>query len=236
MTKENIIEMAYKVDTDDAYTSFISTFADDYNMLIVAIISSWVQNGERDMFYTIQKIVNEKMESNPSLFVLSHKRECGYNESFCENISDNNFVNLINTIKKVTLFQGGVRNAYEQYMSSSRHRCKYSHEAMSIIFGYGTHFPSISCKGTFFRYNLLLYWLSYKFGLWSDMDTKRVLLPCNDKIFANAKRFGVTDVKYKSTLSSTIKLTNIARDWFGDADFWKMYEFLNFYDYEYDKK
>lgn len=231
MTKENIIEMAYKVDSDDVYTSFISTFTDDYNMLIVSIITAWFLNSNKDVSQVIMNFVDKRMRPNPVSFILHYNKEdSDYAiESVFENITEKNFHNLIRIIKSTTTLQNGIKNAYLNYYNSARHKCVYPHEAFAIIFGHNTNFPNTDCKGTFFRYNLLFYWFTYKFGIWNDVDTSRAILPCNDRIFENAKKYGVTKTKLKSTITGAVKLTNIARNWFGDNDFWKMYEFLNFY-------
>lgn len=234
MTQENI-NKAYEVDTNDAYVSFLSTFTADYDLLVASILTAWLRNDDKDNFFAISKIVKERLKPTPIAFVLNFKdTDEFHDESLYGNVSEKNFRNLILLIKKVTTMQNGVKNTYQNYMESPRHKCKYGHDAMALMFGYNTHFPTTDCKGTFYRYNLLLYWFVYKFRIWDDVDKSKLLLPCNDFIFQRAKELGVTKKKMKSTLSNTIKLTREARWYYGENDFWKMYELLNFYNH--DKK
>ena len=236
MTKGDIIRLAYEVDTEDELTSFISTFG-ACDAEIVAIIGAWLCNESDDCACMLTNIVKNIMGNTPTSFVLSfdeNKYEKGFG-SLYKNLTTQNFTNLISMIKHDILWKGGIRNCHELYMDSPRHKCKYAHEALSLILSSNTCFPHKGNMGTFYRYNLMFYWLSYKMRLWNGIDTNTALLPCNDAIFRKAKKTGVTKTLLTSNLHNTIKLTNIARNWFGDNDFYKMYEFLKYYK-DYDKE
>lgn len=228
MKKQEIIEMANKVVTDDVFTSFVATF--EYNdMIIVSILCAWLQNTYDDTFWVVEKIVHERMQDSPTAYILKYKGIESVVGSLYKNISERNYDCLMFAINRITLLQGGIRNTFDNYMQSPMHKCKYAHDAFALMFGSNTCFPNINNKGTFFRYNLILYLLVFKFKMWRDIDNDFLLLPCNDYLFETACKFGITKNVMKSTLTNTIKLTDIAKQWFGKKDFWKMYEFLTFY-------
>lgn len=228
MNKTEIIENACKVETDDEYTSFVETFECN-DMVLVSILCAWLRNTNEDVLWVAEKIVNERMSGAPTAYILKYNGIESVVGSLHKNISERNYDNLMFVLHRIILLQGGVRNTLDNYLESPRHKCRYAHDALALMLGYNTCFPNVNNKGTFYRYNLILYWLVYKFKLWEDINCDCLLLPCNDFIFENAKKYGVTKKNMKSTLSNTIKLTDISKKWFGKKDFWKMYEFLTFY-------
>lgn len=231
MIRSELIDKAYKVDTDDEKLSFVSTFDTLYDIEIVATLSAWVSNDVRGENYTIQSFVSDVMENKPTDYISTYVQHNSckqlYDSCFFRVLTDSNLHNLLNKFYKIWCCWGGLQNVFETNVM----QVSFAHEALAMCLSGNTGFPTARSNGTNYRFNLLLYWLAYKLEVWYDpwafLDS--ALLPCSDEIFARAYMLGVVDKPMKSTLQNTILLTNKARDWFGDRDFYKMYELLKFY-------
>lgn len=149
------------------------------------------------------------------------------NESRYGIITNANIVKLDERIRDIEK-QGGLLESYKSHLMQKS--CKYAHDALAMMLCGGTCLPSPSSNGTFFRYNLFLYWVTYHFRVWKDVDTSKALLPCNDLVFEKAYLMGIIKKRVKSCLKNTIMLTSLARKVFGDNDFYRMYELLRFYE------
>lgn len=229
MTKEEIITCG--VDSDNEKSLFISTFTEKRNAEVVAVLGAWMDNG-----FKYEDVVFENFVLSEMIWVLPYVLNYGKDGKWKEKgsasmigiLTYSNLHNLLTKLYETYIMNEDLEHAFYKYFQNyKRHKCKYAHDALSFIFSGNTGFPTIRNNGTFYRYNLLFYWLTYKLKIWKY--TSIGLLPCNDKIFENAYKFGVIPKRMKSTLTNTIKLTEIAKEMFGDNDFYKLYEFLNFY-------
>lgn len=226
--RKDIVERTKNVVVKDDCLSFIASFNGTRNAQIIAILCAYFSNGYSNPIDFVKKINEEKFKGNPLYYIGEYDYWDIPNFCLYENISELNFARLLIIINNEILCHYDIFNAHHAYMSSTKLKCKYAHEGFARMFGHNTHFPNIDNRGTFYRYNLIFYWLVYKLKIWKGIDTSTILLPCNDIVFSNAKKFGVTKTRLKATLSGTIKLTRIAREIFGDDEFWKLYELLNY--------
>lgn len=229
MTKEEIITCG--VDSDNEKSLFISTFTEKRNAEVVAVLGAWMDNGFKHEDVVFENFVlSEMIWTLP--YVLNYGKDGKWKEkgsaSMIGILTYLNLHNLLTKLYETYIMNEDLEHAFYKYFQNyKRHKCKYAHDALSLIFSGNTGFPTIRNNGTFYRYNLLFYWLTYKLKIWKYASIG--LLPCNDKIFENAYKYGVIPKRMKSTLTNTIKLTEIAKEMFGDNDFYKLYEFLNFY-------
>jgi hypothetical protein len=229
MTKEEIITCG--VDSDNEKSLFISTFTEKRNAEVVAVLGAWMDNGFKYEDVVFENFVlSEMIWALP--YVLNYGKDGKWKEkgsaSMIGILTYSNLHNLLTKLYETYIMNEDLEHAFYKYFQNyKRHKCKYAHDALSLIFSGNTGFQTIRNNGTFYRYNLLFYWLTYKLKIWKYASIG--LLPCNDKIFENAYKYGVIPKRMKSTLTNTIKLTEIAKEMFGDNDFYKLYEFLNFY-------
>lgn len=229
MTKDQIITCG--VDSDDEKSLFISTFGEKRDAEIVSVLSAWMDNGFKYENTILENFVLAEM-IYPLPYVLNYGGKSKWkdkgNASMIGILTYSNLNNLLIKLYETYTTSDDLESAFYKYFSNyKRHKCKYAHDALSLIFCGNTGFPTIRNNGTFYRYNLLFYWLTYKLKIWKHSNIG--LLPCNDKIFENAYKYGVIPKRMKSTLTNTIKLTEVAKEMFGDDDFYKLYEYLNFY-------
>ena len=229
MGSNELIEKVHGIDLP--YTRierFIKSFEKDYDAEIVALISSWLSNGYRNEEFVVEYIVSEIMGGHPCQYVLTKKDYDTDNPiSMCGMMTFGNFDMLMLKLKQTNLLMDGLQCSISKYMNNGRHKCRYVHNALSLMLGGGTGFPTIQSNGTFFRFNHLAYTLSHRLHLWNDLDNERMLLPCNDHIFQKAYECGIIRRPMKSTLRNTIELTKIARGMLGN-DFFLLYDYLNY--------
>ena len=226
----DIMDFVKNVDiSDDKRLQLVSTFKESYDKEIVAIISSWLYNGYSIEEYTIERTI-EMMMPSPVTFVLKPNKDVvsADNGCFCGMMSNMNFINLIGKIRDCLLLHESLQVCFNSYMNNyKRHKCKYVHDALAMMFSGGTGLPTKASKSSFFRYNYL-YYLLYKLNIWANMDISKALIPCNDMIIQRAYQYGIVDESRKSDLGGAIALTNKAKAMFGEKDFYILYEFLNF--------
>ncbi len=224
MRKGELIEIARKGVMDDENTLFISSFRNSSNVQyleFVAIFMAWMQNGFKDECYFARSYLKHILPSIPdSTYLIDTSNKCFYG-----NLTYNNLSSLLEKVNSID-----IRDCFKERMGNYKlYKCKYPHDGLASCFGDNVGFPTKESGGTFYRYNLLFYWLTYKFRIWDDVDYNKGIIPCNDSIFEKAYMLGVTRKRMRSSLKNAIELTNIAHSWFGDDDFYKMFELLNSY-------
>lgn len=235
MNCKEIITASKMVNTDDEKSVFISSFSDKSDAEIVAVLTVWLTNGLQGEEYALHTLVDEIMQGKPNHYVENYVPYMNFggvasNQCFFRMFSYGNLDALIQAIKRAKSQYGGIQEAFEAVMTKKK-RIKHVHEAFAVLFGCGTMFPTRKSNSTFYRYNLLYYWLTFKLKIWTLCPFDDVaLLPCNDKVFAEAFKRGLTNRKWKSTLLNVEALTNTARSIFGEnfSDFFKLYDVLFF--------
>ena len=235
MNTNDIIIASRNVDTDDELSLFVCTFPEKSDAEIVAVLAAWLSNGWTGENYALHTIVDEIMQGKPSHYVENYVPYMNFgdvasNQCFFRMFSYGNLDALIQAIKRAKSQYGGIQEAFEAVMTKKK-RIKHVHEAFAVLFGGGTMFPTRKSNSTFYRYNLLYYWLTFKLKIWTLCPFDDVaLLPCNDKVFTEAFKRGLTKRKWKSTLVNVEALTNTARSIFGEnfSDFFKLYDVLFF--------
>lgn len=227
MTKEELVKKAYEVNSDDEKSLFISSFSDKQDAFIVAVICAWVSNGIYPdcECYMAKHIVNEIMQGKPTQYIQNYK----YLDNIGEKIRQEKNFSIYNilTLKNFDNLCLSLKSPRQ----APRRKLKFAHEIFCGIFEKGCGFPTIQSNGTFYRYNLLLYWLTYKFHLqeYKFKPTTKFIIPCNDIILENAYKLGIFRKRMRQSTRSALKLTQIAKEWFGE-DYYKMFELLQFYD------
>ena len=229
--KQELIKRAWDVDSDSELSLFISSYKDPDDATIVAILCAWVSNGLEGEEIAVERFIQREMDDYPTTAIRTrYTQEKVANrgiESFWGTLTYEHLFNLLSEI--ASILDGG-NSIYEYYEhATKRKRCKYAHDALAMILGHNNGFPTRKSNCSFYRYNLLFYWLTYKLHIW-DVPTSKALLPCNDRIYENAYKLGITKYKKKNNLENAVELTAIAREWFGDEHFYKLYELLNFYE------
>lgn len=229
-----IITASKTVNTDDKKSVFISSFHDKSDAEIVAVLTAWLTNGLQGEDYALHTIVDEIMQGKPSEYVDNYLPFMNFGDvaakqCFFRMFTYENLHNLIQSIKNARSKYGSLQGAFESVMSRKKNKCKSVHDAFAIMFSGNTMFPTRESNCTFYRYNLLYYLLAYKLNIWDDDKYNCFAkLPCNDDIFDKAFEFGVITKKRQSTLVNVLYLTDIAKELYGDKDFFILYDVLNY--------
>ena len=230
MTKKDLIQKAYGVDSDSEMSLFISSFQDVVDVEVVATLCAWASNGVQGEESTMERFI-ESLGESPASFVLDYDAHRTFRrrgiETFYGMLTYRHLDLLLMSLSSILTQWGSVQRCY-QAIAHERHDA-LPHEVFAYTFGSGTGFPTRSSKCTFYRYALLLYWLTYKLRVW-DVDTSRAFIPCNDHVIDAASELGIIRRRLKTPLNYAVVLSDTARDWFGDKDFYKMYELLAFYE------
>lgn len=216
-------------DMDGVPTLSMSTscFTKIEDIEIICVIASWLSNGIAYEDYVFFKLILRTMKSEPYQFVLNYKREylSKNASSFFNFLTYRHLNNLIVKLKEIEYEEGGLYRRVVKESHNSKN--KYAHDCLANIFDCDTGFQSNNSFGTFYRFNLLLYWLTHVIGAWDKSKIAvQCLLPCNDNILHKAKKEGLFRRTPRTTLESTIELTNIAIKKYGD-DFYKLYDILS---------
>ncbi len=234
MTKEKAIQIAHDiVSTDDVFTDVIGSVGDIRGMEAAAVFGSLLSNDTRGEGYSFKTLIEDEMRNNPIEYISSYDGlyEQFPSASYFRVITRSNIHVMILRSQSIWSVGSSLEYAFKAKLNSRRNKYMYAHEVLSSLFGKGTGFPSVRTNGTFYRFNLLMYWLTYKFKIW-DFDSLQcsTLLPCSDAIFNRAYQLGIVKSPLKSSLRNAEDLTKKARMWFGEKEYYKMYELLKFYD------
>lgn len=126
----------------------------------------------------------------------------------------------------VTDTWGSIKAAYTELMKAKE--CAYPHVALATLLGGGTGFPTTEANSTFYRYNLMFYWLTQRVGAWTDVNTDKALLPCDNRIVQTAQRLRLLGkTRQETTIAQAIELTDMARVVLGNTHFYRLYEYLH---------
>lgn len=232
MKKSDLIRYAYEVDSDTGLSLFISTFLEVGDAEIAAILCAWMSNGIRGEEVVVENLINNTMGSDLQSFMHEYPKHRIFTQQGIETFFGTLTYQHLDTLcMAISRALRDYDNLYECYQAQWKEKkCKYAHQALAYAFGNGCGLPTRSSNCTFYRYNLLFYWLTYKLRLWDDANIQNALLPCNDRVLSAAYELNVLHNRAKSTLATIESLTDKARDWFGDSDFYKMFELLSFYE------
>ena len=232
MTRKELIRKADEVDSDGFVERILDVYPLTKNAELAAVLFAWISNGFNREYFVMTDCINNIIRGGICDFI------CGYDahrtfapngiETFYGTLTYAQLDALCLSLSRIIKEWGSLCEAYQA--SYKEHKCKMPHEAFFYAIGGGCGFPKRSANCTFYRYNLLFYWLTYKMHIWEDVDISTALLPCNDKVLQSAYELGVVRNRMKANLSNVITLSDKARDWFGEDDFFKMYQLLNFYE------
>lgn len=226
MTKEELVKKAYEINSDDEKSLLISSFSDKQDAFIVAVICAWVSNDiyPNSEYYMAKHIVNEIMCGKPKKYIDNYT----YLDNVDPRIRENKNLSMFNILTLKNFDNLCLSLKIKREVQTTK--LKFAHEIFFDFFGSGCGFPTIRTNSTFYRYNLLLYWLTYKLHIqeYTFKPTTKIILPCNDRILDNAYKLKVFRKKMRHNTLSALKLTQIAKNWFGE-EYYKMFELLQFY-------
>lgn len=201
---------------------FLSCFKDK-DFEIVATICAWMANGWKNECETIQNYILKTMLPTPSEFIDNYEfRET--HGSFFRLLTNEQLNMLLNKLKLIYKHHGSLEQCFIDTLAKKK--TKYNYEIFAKMLAHNTGFQSALSNCSFYRFNLLYYWLTYKFGVWQMQRHEKALLPCNDLIFKKAHEKGITKVLLKTNLPNTKILTQKAKEIYGEINFFKMYEDL----------
>lgn len=231
MKDEYIIAMHEHVDMSRNHAiQLISSFNDKRDVEVAAIVCAWLSNGHPTETQAMRNVLYGKMKGKPYEYVFNVDNEIEHecNHIICGMLTSSHFNRLVTKIRKCYESMDSVKSALIEKMSESNaYGIKYGHEALAMLFGGGTMLPTVSSVETFYRYNLMAYWLNYIYHIWDFPTWKHFLLPCNDMTFKMAHKTGIVSHRMKTSLANTISLTKKAKKVFGEKEYYKMYELLN---------
>lgn len=212
---------------DDKKSLLISSFQDKYSQEVVAILVAWLSNGLASEDYFAETFVRNTMRI-PREFLAKYKEtnayaQCG-DKTFWGLLTYAHLHALLVRIIEIKERYGSLRRAFEVCVAQGKY--KYAHEVFMDIFGEECGFPTKKGNGTFYRYNLLAYFLTYNPCVWDKDVIKNALIPCDNNIIANANKMRITRRRLQANILAPIRLTKVAKERFGEEDFYKMYELL----------
>lgn len=216
---DKLVKTAYEACTDTELTRIVSQYRDNRDKEVMIILLSWLQNGTRHDNYAMHKICALVGDSPYQHVLSSEYGDVPSLHSFSASLTYGNLFEIMAHLR-LCYENGGFETMFREFAS----REKFGHGVLAYLLSDGTKLP-LKSYGAFYRYNLMLYLLTYKFAIWRDDYAYKTLLPCNDRIFDRAASLGITPKRLNTSLNSAITLTNIARERFGE-DFYKMYELL----------
>lgn len=226
----HIKQLANEVNGDTPMSLFISSFDSDDDKFVVCVICAWLSNGYDNETYMARHIVDDIMQGKPSEYVRKYScldnivKTSDKNASFFCLLTYKNFDNLCLSLRRI--FECGGISFVQDTLNKKRRRRMYAHNLLIGMFGDGVGFPTSKSNGTFYRLNLLLYWLTYKTHIIHCSPTL-LLLPCNDRVLERACEMRVVvNKKLRHNLKNAEHLTNVARSMFAGDEFYKLYEFL----------
>lgn len=206
---------------------FLSTIKDKKDFEIVAVFYAWLANGWDNENYVAQDYINKHILPSPQKFISEYNQDKNaVQTTFFRLLTNRHLDNLITRLKYIYKYNDSLEQCFINTLSSGR-KSSYNHEVFAEMLSADTGFQTKKAHCSFYRYNLLYYWLTYKFNIWEMKRYGRALLPCNDLIFKNAFDKGVTKILLKTNLSNVKLLTQKAKDLYGTCNFYKMYENLN---------
>lgn len=231
MKTDDIISMYGKINADcDERLQLVRSFSDDRDMEIAAILCAWLSNGFSSETQAMFRLIYTVMEGNPYRYISEkHFNAIGSNGDYvvCGMLTSKHMKALMNKIYECYDCMGSIHEAVSiVFEERKKYEVKYGHEALAMILGGGTMFPTKKSNETFYRYNLISYLLSKSVPAWDLSISSHFLLPCNDEIFKKAHDVGIVSHRMKTSLSNTISLTKKAKKIFGEEHFNMMYELL----------
>lgn len=205
---------------------FLSTFKDKKDFEVAATICAWMSNGWPHESVKIQEYIKKVMLPTPFEFVERYEFNSEQQNTFFRMLTYKQLNTLLSRLKFIYKYHGSLEQGFIDTLAFER-KTKYNHEIFAKMLSGNTGFQTAESNCSFYRYNILYYWLTYKFDIWENKRYGRTLLPCNDETFKNAYGNGLTKVLLKTNLPSAKILTIKAKDIYGKDDFFKMYEDLN---------
>lgn len=208
------------------------------DMIVLAILTSWLSNGVKGEEDAFHHILYDIMGGHPSKYIydyggdaISMKRGCIIGHLTWTHLS--NLLSLLASyvpLSTIPLHEDKEGNDDGREMGGDlgQGHCLFFHERAAAVIGdTNTGFPTLAARGTFYRYNYLHYLLSYKLDVWPMARPSYALLPCNDKVFENAYKVGLTSRKIRdATVHSCMMLTTMGEEMYGETDYYKLFEKL----------
>lgn len=205
---------------------------------IAAVVCAWLSNGKKGYAYPATKLITDTFNWKPLDYILNYDTQKDIlPRCFFQLLTQEHLHNLLCALKNVydndETLQGKYNVIASMLMQRSKLKRVYPHQVLSRILSTdsprSTGFQHSNNCGLYYRYNLLYYWLCYKHRIWAFSEETTPLLPCNNEVFINANKMGLTTVS--PTLKNADKLTQIAINKYGKDNFYKLYEELSYDSY-----
>lgn len=202
------------------YLDIISAYHDQRDKELAAVICAWLSNGWRDEVYVAKRILKD-LGDHPATAIADYTYTPNAQATFFRGFSCHTYRRFIQRCRDVFAFSDTtLEDTVVEELSVNRYACY----ALAQILGGGTGYPTRNYNGTFYRYNLILYWLAYKLNVWTNIEPKAALLPCNQRVIEWAQKNGVLKCKAKMSLERVRDITLYAIQRYGQKDFYKLYE------------
>lgn len=217
-------------DIDKEKTAFLLSFADEKDLEVSSVILALLSNDFTNEFYIAKQIICDIMNNKPYEYILSYDKHMDFYSQdvrpIAGVISNKHLHNLCVRLNKTLKANDTIFNGYKEIKTRKKNGVIMEYVCISKFLSGGTGFQentSMSC----YRYSLIFYWLSYKAHLWA-LDEDSLLLPCNDRILKVAIENDLMKKVYGFQQRNAIKLTNIAKEKYGESFymFYKLYEDL----------
>lgn len=200
----------------------ISAFADKDDAEIAAFVCALVSNtyGGTDE-YAAHVVLYQIMGGKPSEYLREYEPYKNFMEvlplqSFHKSITFGDLSVFLLRIKETKEEYGSMEQWFIQSMSNRPK--EYAHTALADLFADVNSLPNSYCDCTFYRFNLLLYYLTYKFHIWERRHGIKTLIPCDSLMLARRRR-------NRCTLANAEKITHEAMKKYGN-DFYRLFEDL----------
>lgn len=202
----------------------ISAFAEKDDAEIAAFVCALVSNtydGADE--YAAHVVLYQIMGGKPSEYLREYEPYKNFGEvlplqSFHKSITFGDLSVFLLRIKETKEEYGSMEKWFVQAMSKRPQ--EYGHTALADLFADVCALPNSYSDSTFYRFNLLIYYLTYKFGIWERHTSIKVLVPCDSLMLSWRRRTA-------GRLANAEKVTEDAVKAYGE-DFYKMFEELNY--------
>lgn len=199
------------------------------DMEIYLAVLAWFSNFkamDKTEIYIARNIIIGNIGESPTKYVLNYDKVSGaaITNNSLRILSFRHWSNFMLRLKKTLSENESIESAYLKLRGKIKGA---PHVVLSFMLSGETGFPTSNSKCTFYTYYLYLYLLS-KHRVWSQHTVKDALIPCNSVVIKNALSKGYLKKAKEPTLRVANELTNVARAKYGNENFYKMYEELNY--------
>ena len=208
---------------DDVFTRLAHIFAHNSDIEIAAVICAWFCNcvdDDREAEYVINKTLRFTMGNEPTSYVVNERWKDNTENVYFRILTNDSFIALMKSLKEIY-------TSTTLSVLLTRKKNTHTYTMLAELLGGNTGLPTRQSKCSYYSYNLITYWLTYKAHVWNRSISRKALLPVTQTVWQRAIKLGFTK-KREISFDNIRSLTSKSKELFGDDDYYKMYELLKY--------